>query len=401
MSYGRLVKRVKRVAARSRLYAVLKKLRGAVRPGGMPELEEVRRTGTVPLPRTFTFEPTLKCNLRCTMCYQNEYRDAGVKPELDTRKMTQLFRGFGRRFRSAYLVGGEVLLRRDFEDLLKVLEQERIEVFFTTNGAVGSPERIARLRRFKNLSGMWFSIDGIGEVHERIRGPRTFNRTVKMVKQARRHFEVGTSFVIMPENVDQMLAYAELAADLDVIEVNFQHEIFSTPDELAETQAMLGWRPDELMVYVKPAARPARFFDTLRDNLAKLTQLERARKIVVSFEPPAANERLEEFYAGTLRRRARLYCREMTNLRIDPQGNVIFCPYLRRSFGNLLETPVDDIWNSEALRRFRMQLLESNLLPICQRCCKLGLQPGDAPAAVAVRSEPAPTLVQIDAGRRS
>jgi len=66
----------------------------------------------------------------------------------------------------------------------------------------------------------------------------------------------------------------------------------------------------------------------------------------------------------------------MTNLRIDPQGNVIFCPYLRRSFGNLVEQPAAEIWNSSTMRQFRVWLLENNLLPICQRCCKLGLWPG-------------------------
>jgi len=223
---------------------------------------------------------------------------------------------------------------------------------------------------------VWFSIDGIGEVHDAIRGPRAFERTLKSLEAAKKFFEVGTTFVIMQDNVDQMIAYAELIAELGIVEVNFQHEIFATPEEVAETQALLNWEADELMVYVRQNSRQPAFMPRLRTNLERLAQLERERRIVVSFEPPVANQRLEEFYDGTLRKRAHLFCREMTNLRIDPQGNVIFCPYLRRSFGNLVEQPAAEIWNSSTMRQFRVWLLENNLLPICQRCCKLGLWPG-------------------------
>jgi transaldolase len=38
-----------------------------------------------------------------------------------------------------------VFLRRDFEDMLDLMDTENIEVFFTTNGVVGRLERIARL----------------------------------------------------------------------------------------------------------------------------------------------------------------------------------------------------------------------------------------------------------------
>ncbi len=376
MSYGKWLKRLKRIAARSRLYPILKRIKSLASPARTFDYSQLRQTGYIPIPTSFTFEPTLKCNLRCKMCYQNEYRDGGVKPELDLNGMKRIFQGFGHHFRHAYLVGGEVFLRRDFEELLGFLEMEQIQVFLTTNGTVLPVDRITHLRRFRNLVGMWFSIDGIGEINDAIRGPRSFERTLKSLQEAKRFFEVGTSFVIMQDNVDQMVAYAELMAELGIIEVNFQHEIFATPEEVAETQAMLDWKASELMVYVRQNSRSPAFMHTLRTNLERLAQLERERRIVVSFEPPVANQRLEEFYDGTLRRHAHLFCREMTNLRIDPQGNVIFCPYLRRSFGNLFEQPLEEIWNSSTMRQFRVKLIEHNLLPICQRCCKLGLWPG-------------------------
>lgn len=375
----RLLKRLKRAAVRGGIYRALVRLRDRLAPRPGLDLRRLSTTGEVPLPRSFTFEPTLKCNLRCTMCYQNEYRDKGVKPELGLEEIRRIFRGFGRHFRRSYLVGGEVFLRRDFEDMLALFEEERIQVFLTSNGTVLPLERLAALRRFSNLTGMWFSLDGVGEVHDRIRGPKSFERTLRSLREAKGRFEVGSSFVIMPDNVHQMLDFARLVASLGIVEVNYQHEIYATSEELETSRRWLGWRPDDLMAYVRPAGQPPGFRETLEANLKALPALEREMKVVTSFEPPVANARLDDFYAGTLRDTARLCCREIDNLRIDPQGNVIFCPYLRKSFGNLLERPVEAIWNSAELRRFRVDLLGANLLPICQRCCKLGLWPGPQP----------------------
>ncbi len=378
MTPERLRKILKRAAARTGWYRSLVRLRDRVRPARGPDLDRLRRTGEVALPSTFTFEPTLRCNLRCTMCYQNEYRDAGGGPELGLVEIRRLVAALGHRFRRAYLVGGEVFLRRDFEEILSLFQAHGIAVFLTSNGTVLPRARLTALARFPNLVGVWFSLDGIGAVHDRVRGRGTFELTRRCLEAARGRFEVGASFVIMPDNVDQMLDHARLMASLGVVEVNFQHEIYATEEEREASRQWLGWRPDELMVSTRPAGAPPEFLPTLRANLESLPAVERELGVVTSFEPPIANARLDEFYAGTLRGRARLFCREIDNLRIDPQGNVIFCPYLRRSFGNLLEQPVEEVWNSSALRRFRVDLLEANLLPICQRCCKVGLWPGGA-----------------------
>lgn len=378
MTAERLRKILKRAAARTGVYRSLARLRDRVWPVVGLDLDRLRESGEVALPTTFTFEPTLRCNLRCSMCYQNEYRDAGGGPELALADVRRLVAALGSRFRRGYLVGGEVFLRRDFEPILSLFEERGIAIFLTSNGTVLPRARLEALARFTNVVGIWFSLDGIGAVHDRIRGRGTFELTRRSLEQARGRFEVGASFVILADNVHQMLDHARLMASLGVIEVNFQHEIYATENERETSRRWLGWRADELMVSTRPAGMPAEFLPTLRANLQALPSVERALGVVASFEPPVANARLDDFYAGTLRERARLFCREINNLRIDPQGNVIFCPYLRRSFGNLLEQPVEEVWNSPALRRFRVDLLQANLLPICQRCCKVGLWPGGA-----------------------
>jgi len=41
----------------------------------------LERTGEMPAPTSVTMEVTLGCNLHCTMCFQNDYRDRGIAKE--------------------------------------------------------------------------------------------------------------------------------------------------------------------------------------------------------------------------------------------------------------------------------------------------------------------------------
>jgi len=67
-------------------------------------------------------------------------------------------------------------------------------------------------------------------------------------------------------------------------------------------------------------------------------------------------------------------CGHMSTVRIDPEGNVVFCQLIRKKFGNLLEQPLSEIWNSDELKGFRKTLMENNLLPVCKRCCEIQVQ---------------------------
>lgn len=95
--------------------------------------------------------------------------------------------------------------------------------------------------------------------------------------------------------------------------------------------------------------------------------------VFVGIMPYFWRDNLDKYYYGTARLYMRLVCTKMLSsvIRLDHQGNVYHCGAIRKSFGNLLETPLDEIWNSEEYRDFRKKMTENNLLPICARCCKV------------------------------
>ena len=123
----------------------------------------------------------------------------------------------------------------------------------------------------------------------------------------------------------------------------------------------------------KPESTPV---TTEADLLFVLDTIERLGSelgMVVSYEPPVPRQYLASLFAGKMLDEASAVCREMTNLRIDPNGNVLPCGFIRKSFGNVFQEPVEEIWNGKEFRTFRRMLLGGNLLPVCKRCCKLGV----------------------------
>ena len=102
-----------------------------------------------------------------------------------------------------------------------------------------------------------------------------------------------------------------------------------------------------------------------------------SKGVFVNLTPYTWEENLSEYYRGTGHRKLRLVCPKLLEptARIDHLGNVLFCGVLRKSWGNLMETPFEEIWNDAGFREFRKKLLDGNMLPVCRRCCKVDSLP--------------------------
>ncbi|MEI6149882.1 MAG: radical SAM protein [bacterium] len=84
------------------------------------------------------------CNITCEACYNN--RPPAVKPlpqiesELDALQRQ-------RRLSSVSLVGGEVLLHPQLDDIVRMIKRRRIDVEIFTNGVLLTDDRLAELKR--------------------------------------------------------------------------------------------------------------------------------------------------------------------------------------------------------------------------------------------------------------
>ena len=69
-------------------------------------------------------------------------------------------------------------------------------------------------------------------------------------------------------------------------------------------------------------------------------------------------------------------CVYMFRGRIEPNGDMSFCPFIKKVFGNALKQNPRDVWNSKELRKFRINLIKRNFLSVCENCCSSRVMKG-------------------------
>ena len=322
------------------------------------------------MPAGYIFEPTSRCNLNCAMCYQKGERKV-PKKELNLAEIKAMFNNLPKDRKSIALIGAEVFMRQDIFPLLKFLEQRKMKAHLSTNGILINQNNVEELKSIKNITGIGYSLDGLREIHNQIRGASfAFDGALNAIKLTKDNFIVSINTVMQSQNLDQILDLAKFLKSLGVNNLSLQFEMFSTPQEIEISKKMMGLKDDEIRAEMKESPDfefPLSRVERLMEELKKL-------KINVTVTPALFNKYPREFFNGTLRKKIKLTCKDLVKCRIDSRGNVVFCPMVVKSFGNLLEKPLSEIWNSPEFVDFRRRLLSHNLLPICEKCCRLGLR---------------------------
>jgi hypothetical protein len=173
----------------------------------------------------------------------------------------------------------------------------------------------------------------------------------------------------MEENLEQLPAIGRLVKSWGVNNYSLQFEMFATPEEYRRSYESLNIASDDLAVEVKNSQDFNFSLEKLKSVLFELRQID---GLNILLQPEAFNRYPEFYLAGNLREKVGLFCKDINTMRINAQGEIIFCPFIKKSFGNLnLEDPAK-LWNGQDLRELRKKLLQNNLAPICKRCCRLG-----------------------------
>lgn len=168
--------------------------------------------------RAFSLAIAQKCNLGCTYCYADG-GDFGAKPksmpdDVATAAVNRLFEGIGsgETVRLAFL-GGEPLtnragLRRAVELAESIAASRAANVSFslTTNGTLLTRDDAEFLARHR--FSVTVSLDGVGEVHDRLRpfrnGQGSFDRIAARLQPLFEHqdaIDLSARVTVTPENL--------------------------------------------------------------------------------------------------------------------------------------------------------------------------------------------------------
>jgi len=315
-----------------------------------PLLESSRLTR--PLDR-IALQLTTYCNLQCKMCSVWELRRVGVPLELAKQLLTDA-RELGARTFVPF--GAESFMRKDF---LEIVEWAHALGYWyqsiVTNGTIISDAQLDSLACCPSVK-LHLSIDGPREVHDELRGPGNFDKTVATARRCvERGIKVGLAAVILRETLPHLEALVDLAAGLGIREVSFQP--FQTE--------ISGMHKDLARFRLRSEER-----DLIASRLGALAEYAARRKIWIFTEP--LFDAIPDYLAYGKRPIPRGGCGlPSTMLLVDFRGDIYPCFFMWSEadrMGNVYHDRLREVWHSTAHKQLQLLALTERC-PGCLAAC--------------------------------
>lgn len=319
-------------------------------------------------PREVNIELTHRCNLRCKMCgVWTKGVDQRLR-ELTAQEYLDIFsqmKDLG--VKMVTLAGGEPFLRKDLFDIVKAAKSHGLKCYVFTNGSLIKNHAVEKIFSHQ-IDKIIFSIDGMGSVHDSIRGvPGTFDKATEALsaivaeRKARgtNKPEIDVHLTLLKENIGDLFV---LNAFCQKLGVNFSFQPYSESNEQAVDQTFLNGGSIGSVRYL-PHNETLRFSD---ENVAQikeeLSQLPSSfyTKLLSSFSAV-------DFKQGLMSVKKCYITRNF--MMVDPYGNVYPCTNLDSYIvGNIRQKRLSAIWKGKKYEALR-QKLSDKLFPVCAYCC--------------------------------
>lgn len=318
------------------------------------------------MPEVLSLALTGRCNSHCIMC--NIWKRASELPDMKDLELSRqeiidlLSRPLFSDLVELDLTGGEPHLKDDLTDIVIGIARLKDSylpklrsIIITSNGFLIQKITSNQSKMLEVLKGTGidlvnvFSIDGIGELHDKIRGTRgafelvnnTITKLVEFKKEYSNYY-IGIKTTILPHNInslDNILKFALAKGLFHIISpVFFTKNRFSNIDKRREM--MLG--PNEydriIKFYARNELKSSYFYSKARSSLT----------------------------AG----RRQWGCTALHNyLYVEFDGKVYPCEMISEPIGDLKKQSLEDILNSSNFDRLRNKI---GRLESCRKCIEPG-----------------------------
>ena len=314
----------------------------------------------VPRPLSVTITTTLKCNARCSYCYEKGVIQADIK-EGSEKKILEFIKRHNTT-NEVHLIwfGGEPLLNSDFMDSLsRLLKDQKIvySSYIITNGSLLDARIIEDKFELWNIKDMQVTLDGTMEVYNKIKNYKNLEEgnfysilnNIRLAAGA--GVFVNIRLNIGKKNKDSIL---ELLKELDSIFFRYENVVFYPAFITGEKDPLT---EEEKVAFVKEMLL------TLR-NIKKLSASTK-------------------FYS--LPRMHACMNGDPLSFSIDVNGNVYSCEHYvghdKYSIGNLdTDLYADDLRGNGAT--FRDECKSCVFLPKCFGGCEANWVEGDSPCMI-------------------
>ena len=317
------------------------------------------------LPRSLYLETTNRCDSKCQTCIRT-FQSLEPPADLTLEQVKAIAEQFPVLERVVLHGIGEPLLNREIFEIVAYLKTRAAIVLFNSDAISLTATRALRLIE-SGLDEYRVSLDAATQqTYRRLRGVDQFERVVTNVRRlvqlergrSRSAPRVSLWFTASRANLDELLAFVRLAADLSVDEVYVQRLVFNGLGLATAENALHG--------------------RLQRQEQAVLDQAEElARGLGVALRASGLTTPLASLTGETSSPRPWAGCqRPWTLSYVTANGNVLPCcisPWVARSYqalilGNALAEPFADIWNGERYRRFRTDFESESPPDPCRGC---------------------------------
>ena len=270
------------------------------------------------------------CNLRCSFCDLWEGKEHISLEQVCSILDDAILIGT----KVLVITGGEPLLHPDVFSIIAEAKKRGMVVNMTTNGTL--VERFWDALSHAQLDSLSFSLDGIGVVHDGLRGQKgAFDKTVAAIRHIRKEtdFHCSVYFVATNQNVHQLIDVFVLAQDLgcdfDFWPVNDAPDLYIT-----EPKDVRKW--EEAVAHIAQRSKKA------YENMA--------------------------FYRDGMRYHAQqLSGKSMRCLGLIDQYGITYDGWLipccvwgeeGLRVGNVFETPLKTLWEAPEVQQYRVDLYQ-------------------------------------------
>ncbi|UCH45096.1 MAG: radical SAM protein [Nitrospiraceae bacterium] len=276
---------------------------------------------------------TEKCNLKCTHCYQTGEHRRELSPSEVMKAIQEISHTLNSWHEnydidfspSLNITGGEPLLRKDIFEILGEFHTIGFDTYLLTNGTLVDDRTVDTLCGV-GVKGVQVSIEGPEEIHDSIRGKKSFQRSLQGVKHmVSAGLEVTLNVTVSAINASHLINTVDIASQLGVSRLGFSRLVPSgkgkalLPEMLSAAEVhelykkLFALKPDDGLEIVTGDPVASQFRNSLQD---------------MDF----GNIPLGGCAAG------------VSGLTILPDGTVVPCRRLPIPLGNVREDSLREIW---------------------------------------------------------
>ena len=331
--------------------------------------EFIRRLFFIPpkLPETVQIGITNRCNFNCKMCQRKDLNVDIKDMDIELyKKIISEIKKISDKFNNRYLKNliltgwGEPFLHPQLFEMIKIAKDNNFLVRLTSNGFFLNSENIEKIFLSK-LDAITFSIDEIN--HDEDTSGHPVSIQLKGIKEL-----LDRRQLLLEENKN---------INLKVYFQSTYHK--NKKDKIFE---VLDWAQKNYVDRLRVSRLDIRFKKFDRPNLEeekrlvqKVDFLIKNKKIGFDFLPHTAldgfTRKLYRIFYPLLHRKGRYCLRTFSDLYINVSGEITPCCGLPKfSFGNILESDLEVLWNGCKFKNFR-----ENYKNFCGKCDILAIKP--------------------------